>query len=411
MKILHIAAHLGGGVGKAHAALCAADGADVQRHYLLLEEPRDRRYATAIERAGGTITVAPDPAIARDLVAQADVLQIEWWNHPRLYECLCRWDLPAARSVIWGHISGLHTPCIPAGLLTAPHRFLFTSACSMEAATVQALAPEDRAGLGVVNSGFGFATPAPATPQQAGNIGYLGTVDFSKLSPDFFEVVDRAEPDTPVSIWGEVEAGSPVLRRASTMRKPEAVRFAGHTDDPEEVLRQTGIFLYLLQPEHFGTAENALIEAMSLGCAPLVFANPAERAIVEHGRTGFIEADAPAAAERLKWMLRNPDMVARIGEAAARFMAKTRTAAKSAGEFAAIYRDVVSVEKRKIDYSAILGATPAEWFLSTQESTGSQKEPKGSARKGTLAHFTHCFPDDPSLKALSPRLPDLFSTD
>jgi len=406
MKILHIAAHLGGGVGKAHSALCRMDGPDVERHYLLLEEPRDTRYADAIRDAGATITVTPDATTLRRLVARADIVQIEWWNHPRLYECLCRLDLPESRTVIWSHISGLFAPYVPADLLTAPQRFLFTSTCSMKAPAVQSLAPEVRTRLGVINSGFGFGATAEQPPACASAVGYLGTVDFSKLSPLFFDVIDRVELDRPVSIWGSVDPDGDVLRHASAMRRPEAVRFHGHADDPEAALRQTGIFLYLLHPRHFGTAENALIEAMSLGCVPLVFDNPAEKAIVEHGRTGFVESSAEAAAERLQWMLRNPDAMQEMGRNAAQAMASTRSAEKAAADFAAAYRSMLPMAKRKIDYARILGSTPADWFLSTQGRALTDDRRTDTARKGTLAHFVHCFPDDGSLNRLSA---DLYS--
>ncbi|MEJ2459582.1 MAG: glycosyltransferase [Novosphingobium sp.] len=400
MKILHITAHLGGGVGKAHSALCAADDTDVQRHYLLLEPPHDRRYADAMEQAGVPLTIAPDAAAARDLVAQADIVQIEWWNHPRLYECLCRWELPETRTVIWSHISGLSAPYIPAALLSAPCRFLFTSACSLAGAAVRSLPPEGHAGIGVINSGFGFSSlPAPFAP-RARSIGYLGTVDFSKLSPDFFAVIDRAAADRPVSVWGQADADGEVLRRAAAMRHPGLVRFHGQAEDPESALRDVGIFLYLLRSDHFGTAENALIEAMSLGCVPLTFANPAERAIVEHGRTGFVEADVETAADRLQWMLNHPREMEEMARAAADAMAATRSARQSANDFAAVYRAVLAMPKRMIDYTAILGSTPAEWFLSTRGGEAFNGELAGPARKGALAHFAHCFPNDASLRSL-----------
>lgn len=402
MKIVHIAAHLGGGVGKAHAAVCGADQPETSRHYLLLEEPRDTRFVEAIRGTGATVTLACDVPGARHLIENADVVQVEWWNHPRLYQYLCGGNLPASRMVFWSHISGLHAPCIPPALLTAPHRFLFTSACSLEASSVQRLPVEARPG--VVNSGFGFGTGAVPNRNRAVPVGYLGTVDFSKLSPQFFEVTDRAEPDQPVAIWGDVDAEGEVRRQAAAMKRRDAVRFCGHADDPEAALRQTGIFLYLLQPRHFGTAENALIEAMSLGCVPLVFDNPAERAIVEHGRTGFIEPDATAAAKRLQWMLRNPDAIEAMGQQAAAAMVATRTPKNTAEDLAAVYRSVMGQAKRKIDFAGVLGSTPADWFLSTQEAGIADDLPAGTARKGTLAHFAHCFPGDASLDRLRARM-------
>ena len=191
-----------------------------------------------------------------------------------------------------------------------------------------------------------------------------------------------------------------MLRRAAAMQRPDAVRFHGHCDAPESALRQLGIFLYLLQPHHYGTAENALIEAMSLGCVPLVFDNPAERAIVEHERTGFVVNNVEEATDRLTWMLGNPDAIIEMGRAAAQAMAETRTARRTVSELAAIYRFLRTQPTRAINFPAIFGATPADWFLSSQGRSPQSVDPLGGASKGTLSHFLHCFPDDTSLKEL-----------
>src|SRR5262249_26640596 len=99
MKILHVTPHLGGGVGKAHAALCAALPKEVEGPFVLLEEPRDRRFAEAIAASGSTVTVARDLAQVAVLAREADIVQFEFWNHPRLFECLAHCDFPLMRSV------------------------------------------------------------------------------------------------------------------------------------------------------------------------------------------------------------------------------------------------------------------------------------------------------------------------
>ena len=65
MKILHVTPHLGGGVGKAHAALSVFyQEKEVEQTFLLLEEPRDRRYADMIE-AGGARVSSPMTSMSR----------------------------------------------------------------------------------------------------------------------------------------------------------------------------------------------------------------------------------------------------------------------------------------------------------------------------------------------------------
>jgi glycosyltransferase involved in cell wall biosynthesis len=412
MRILHIAAHLGGGVGKAHAALCGASAPGIRRHYVLLEPPRDLRFVNAVEAAGADLTIAPPFEAIAALAARADIVQVEWWNHPRLYECLCRADLPPMRTVFWSHISGLHAPYLPTGLFAAADAFVLTSACSLDAPNVAALPQAIRSRIAVANSGFGFA-PAKrraGSGHRALPVAYLGTVDFSKMSPQLFDVIDAVDaPDLAVAVWGATDPEGPVARRAAAMRRAGRVRFMGHGADPQACLAEAGIFLYLLQPQHFGTAENALVEAMSLGWAPLVFANPAEAAIVRHGETGFIEQDAAAAARRLSWMMAHPEAVARIGEQAATEIAATRTPEALTCAFDRIYRDVAAREKRHVDFGLALGQTPADWFLSTQcldadALTAVRISTDTAPSKGSFAHFLQCFPSDPSLHALPGRL-------
>ena len=50
MKILHVTPHLGGGVGKAHAATQRRPARDCSRLFVLLEAPRERRHVDLIRR-------------------------------------------------------------------------------------------------------------------------------------------------------------------------------------------------------------------------------------------------------------------------------------------------------------------------------------------------------------------------
>lgn len=411
MKILHITAHLGGGVGKAHSTLVNADAPFIRRHYVLLERPRDPRYADSLRRNGVPLTIEPDFRAIAALAAAADIVQVEWWNHPRIYQCLCETSWPEMRTVFWCHISGLSAPLIPMGLLTAASRFLFTSACSLTAPGVAGLSQQAAEKLGVVNSGFGITARLQHSTgnRRPGSVSYLGTVDFAKMSPDFFDVVDEAGSDAdPVSIWGAVDLSGEVAQAAGRMKYPGRVRFMGHTEDPAAVFAETQIFLYLLKPGHFGTAENALVEAMSCGCTPLVFANPAETAIVKDGLTGFMVNDAREAARRLQWLLQNPAETKRIGRNAAEDVAATRMPVYSAAAFARVYGALIAETKSSYDFRDILGRTAAEWFLGTQSRDGSmpqavQLTPSARAAKGSIDHFFACYPQDESLLRLLPQ--------
>lgn len=399
MKILHITPHLGGGVGKAHAALCAADRNAGNRHFVLLEEPRDHRYVDAVRRGGASVSIAPDKRLMHELMGNADIVQFEWWNHPLTCAVLAGPPLPAMRVVFWSHVSGVNAPFIPAGLVEAADRFVFTSACSRLASNLRGLSQSTWTRTGFINSGFCHPEPASyaTSDRDKAGISYLGTVDFCKMSTAMMEVVDRLEnPDAVIDVWGDVDATSPVHDAIENMKHPHRFRLRGHSKDPMAALARTSIFVYLLQPFHFGTAENALVEAMSLGCAPLVFDNPCELAIVRDGETGLVARSADHAVELLGWMMEHPDEVRRIGRNAQAQVRRVKTPARSVAAFRSLWKGVMSRPKQRPDFGPALGPTPRDWYVTLQGNMAtSDAGPKAAeiASKGNLAHFKAHFPD------------------
>ena len=417
MNLLHIAAHLGGGVGKAHAALRAAMPAAIRQTYLLLEQPRDRRYADEIIAGGGEIVVARDLDHIAERCRAADIVQFEFWNHPKLFECLARTNFPPMRSVFWSHVSGLFRPVIAPELLTAADRFVFTTPASMRLAEGVDRKQKDR--LSSIGSGFGFPGPPPAIamgplPDEGMEkdialhphpIAYLGTVDFVKMHPGIFDVVDALSHEVVTAIWGGYDPAGEVAAKAAAMRHPQRIRLMGQTGDPQAALQQSQIFFYPLQPDHYGTAENALIEAMSLGLVPVVLANPAESAIVEHGVTGFVGRSIEACAEVLDRLLASPNETALIGGNAAKMAREKFTPQGSAGAFVDLWSSLLAFEKHDHDFAAITGTTPLDWYLATQFLPGEKPEALeafagANQSKGTLAHFRSAFPDHPCWNGL-----------
>jgi len=392
MKILHVTPHLGGGVGKAHAAIAAAMPKDVHQTFLLLEAPRDRRHADALAAGGATVAVAETLDDVARQAAEADIVQFEFWNHPRLFECLARTGFPVLRSVFWSHISGLFRPLIPPRLVAAADRFVFTTDASL------ALPGLGAARVAVVNSGFGFAAP-PRAQRDTPRIAYLGTVDPVKMHPGFFDAIDALEDDCQVSIWGAPSIHA--LKAALGMRHARRIGLFGETDRPQDALTQADIFFYPLQPEHYGTAENALVEAMSIGLVPVVLDNPAEATIVRHGETGLVARAIEDCPALLRTLMTDKALRERLSANAAAHIAATRTPARSADAFVALWRGLLAQAPQRPDFAAAVGATPADWFLATQGATWSPPlVPDLTAAKGTLTHFQHVFDGDASLERL-----------
>jgi glycosyltransferase involved in cell wall biosynthesis len=406
MKILHVTPHLGGGVGKAHAAISAVLPDIVEQTFVLLETPRDRRYIDLIEANGARVLVADGLGQVATLARGCDIVQFEFWNHPRMFECLARADFPAMRSVFWSHISGIARPLIQPALMAEATRFVFTTEASLATAAVALLRRTTRKKVCVINSGFGFPGAAPRVARgRAPGIAYLGTVDFVKMHPGIFDVIDGLGDDVRLSIWGEVDPQGAVTARANAMRNPGRVEFMGRTSDPAAALAGADIFLYPLQRDHYGTAENALVEAMSLGLVPLVLDNPAEKAIVRDGETGFVASSIAELVSVLEMLLLLPDVREKLSRNVVRVVAETRTPTLSAQDFMILWLAVLAEPARVCDFAGAIGTTPAEWFLSTQRLAGDAWEAgeaheAPSPAKGTLAHFESAFAGDHSFALL-----------
>jgi glycosyltransferase involved in cell wall biosynthesis len=404
MRILHVTPHLGGGVGKALAAISPALPDVVEQTFVLLEPPRDRRHIEAIEATGAKIVVALHVDRVAELAREADIVQFEYWNHPRMFVCLARCDFPAMRSVFWSHISGLSRPLIQPDLMQQAQRFVFTTDASLSIPWVPALRAEAPRKFGVINSGFGFPGAARRRSNGVPTIAYLGTVDFIKMHPGFFDAVDRLDgDDIHVSVWGE--ASDAVTMRARGMRYPERIRFRGATVDPVSALAEADIFFYPLQPDHFGTAENALVEAMSLGLVPVVLDNPAERAIIRDGENGIVAQSIRECASSLQMLLSEADRREEMARNAMRHVADNLTPAQSALEFMIVWLGLINEPAKSYDFCAAIGDTAADWFLSTQTLPGAAWVPPTwqageRAAKGTLAHFESVFVGDATLARL-----------
>lgn len=419
LEVLHVTAHLGGGVGKvlSRVAAAAARGDGAIRHTIAcLERLEKDQFAAHIRAHGGVVHVEPDDETLRTLVARSDVVQVEWWSHPVLMRWLCASPLPEMRMIVWSHVSGLHPPVIPPDFLAAPHRFLFTSPCSLAHPNLRNAPRAIRSTTDAVFSSGGF-DDLPLTRRRFDGstlrAGYVGTLNYAKLHPRFLDYVEAVRlPEFRVRLIGDASGATALRDEARQRGLHDRLELHGYCTDVAAQLEQLDVLVYLLNPLHYGTTENALLEAMAMGVVPIVLPNPAERELIRHGENGMIVDTPSQLAAALDTLAHDPGLRARLSRTATTTTRERFSIAHTVAALDRHYRGVAAEPKRRIDLRPVFGATAAQWFRASQGAESWRFPVGGNAvggadaphflferTKGSVFHYHSAFPEDAQLRS------------
>ena len=112
MNIVHLTAHMSGGLAEVLLSTLKHSREitpNIQRRIICLGQIT-KQIEQLFAEYSQHIVIAPTSDSINRLLSAADVIQIEWWNHPLIYDFLNRCDLPVSRILVCCHISGLHRP-------------------------------------------------------------------------------------------------------------------------------------------------------------------------------------------------------------------------------------------------------------------------------------------------------------
>ncbi len=419
-RILHVTPHLGGGVGRVLSQIAVhrlREHNDYRDMFLCLEAMNDTRHADLIRDAGGDVSVTPDEAITEKLLAEADIVQIEWWHHPCTLEWMAQRTALRSRLIIWSHISGLHFPAPSPALLSLPDAFLFTNPCSL---ALVADRPEDgavRYDAAWSSGGFdGIPTRRRGFEGVPLAHGYLGSLNFSKIHPDLGAFLAAITvPDFRLDVFGDVAENPALQDRMAECGVLHACRFHGFAQNPGAALADIDVFVYLLNPTHYGTAENALLEAMASGAVPVVLDNPCEQNIVENGKTGIVVSSILEFAEAIEYLNSNRTAAETMSRRAAETVRDRFQIANTVAKLDEVYNAVLAGPARERNLSQAIGTTPWQWCLSGagRYRTDLENLAVGTPdavpflyerSKGSPIHFSRAFQGDPDLAKLAGKL-------
>jgi glycosyltransferase involved in cell wall biosynthesis len=415
ITILHITPHLGGGIGKALSGLISRSiisNQDIKHKILCLEPPIKDQFLNKIRGLNVQIYITSDKHEIKKLVHGCDIVQIEWWNHPAMLDFLnSRLNLIKIRLIIWCHISGLNNPIIPSQLIDVADSFIFTSPCSYKIIEKRNQEEKITKNITVISSGGGFDDLPLKTSafENELKVGYLGTLNFAKLHPNYLDyLLSVNDENFTVNLIGDV-VNKEVLENESHLKmRSNILQFTGYTTNISSELNKINATAYLLNPFHYGTAENALLECMAMGIVPIVLNNPAELCIVDNLNTGIVIGTTNEFASAIRWLKDNPKERKAIGERAANKIREKYSLDIMTNSFIEVYLKVINKDKKAINFNNVFGNDPSDWFLSSQANP-EFFSPDGSVKiidnyfynyilfeetKGSVFHFNKFFPNN-----------------
>lgn len=434
MRILHITAHMGGGAGNAISNMLAGEKQNTHR-LILLEKPQKRQFVDLCLEMGLPVLEAPGRTAIVEEVQAADVVVVHWWHHPLMCGFLADFPSVKVRIVLWAHVSGCTYPVLEERFALMFDRIFLTTPFSYEN---QEWSSDGRKqimarsrviyGLGRIEFGRNTlmqgkrheALPAQARIEGKFVIGYVGTLNQSKLHPrfpDFCREVLKRIPDACFLMVGELAEADWLLEELRARGMEESFLFTGYRTDVEEQLAQMDVFAYPLNPQHFGTTENVILEAMAAGLPVVALEQNTEKYIVTDGEDGFLVHSATEYGEAVYALYRDPQTRRRMGERAAAKVLDRYDTGKNRKAFLDGICEIMDLPGHEFLFRKLCGSRPYEWLLgalgrvereyfllslSGQRDIRSEAEErirncpailKGSS-KSSIGHFAQLYPED-----------------
>jgi len=407
-SVLHITVHCGGGVGDTIFGLISQDKEFTHEIVILgyvLEKAEKKAQELDVK-----MHINLTHKLILKLIPHFDIILIHVWNHPLLYDFLIRNELPYSRVIMWGHNSGFHLPNVyPRKIFNYPDLFVFTTPLSYKLPELKDFPKEKLYDIWSTAGVDDFIT-IKKKEHKGFNIGYIGTVDYAKMHPDFLKICSKVKNSKVkfIVVGGTHEKEIEAQAREMGLNN---IEFTGRVpyDKLKEYLSIFDVFAYPLAPYHYGTCDLVLQIAMA-SCLPIiVFNNPMEAYMIKNGYAGIGVYSVNAFVSAINILINSPELCKWYGGNAKNEAIERFSLHKLASEWNKVFNKVLQLPKKIRKWK--LDITPKDVFLESLGDYGKYFEDKikelakdkswQTETKGSVHNYCSYFPNDPILKKWS----------
>jgi glycosyltransferase involved in cell wall biosynthesis len=363
IKVLHIIPWLCNG-GAARATIATAKYSSKLANYkhsvASLTEAQPYMADMAVKEGLSVVNTTKREEICSEM-EQADIVHIHYWNNPQMCEFL-RSELPATRLLIWFHIAGEHPPqIITRDLVDYADFAIPCNPYSRKLPVFENLPKEvtlKKVGMVYDAADFARVTDVQPKPHDTFNVGYMGSLSFSKMHRNYISMSAAANiPNVRFVLCGG-GAVDILKQEAEQLGAAEKFNFRGFVEDIKSEIEKFDVYGYPLCEDTYAAAELNLQEAMYGGVPPVVFPHGGIKSLVIDNYTGLVVDSELEYSQALEYLYHHPEERARLGRNAREYAAQIFGAENAAKLLNPIYEKLMELPKQTREWGV-----PREYSL------------------------------------------------
>ena len=351
VNIIHITPHMSGGLTRVLLSTlkyAKTSSTPINHEIIVFGDltPFDRQL---FKDYSDCLHINQDWNFLKSKISQADIVQIEWWNHPLINKLLLFFEFPPSRILLCSHVSGFYRPQIlNKNVLEFSDIFLAATRATRNHPLFKNHSEEK------LKQKLRFVTfPVDVDrlrelsfkAHNDFNVGYIGTLNYSKLHQNFLKMSASVKiPNVKFIICGDDPGGQ--IEAEAKQYHPEKFKFMGYQPDIHSIYETLDVFAYPLNEKHFGSGEQTIIESMYSGIPVVAFSNPAEKEIIDNNETGLLVDNEREYIEAIEYLYNNPEERLRMGRNAMAVTKKRLQPEICFQELDVIYQELLLMPKK-----------------------------------------------------------------